>query len=43
MREEISVEELKKGDRVGVKVEPMFIFLTRGGMCRTSFMWNLLV
>jgi hypothetical protein len=34
VREEITIEELKKGDRVNIKVEPMFIFLTRGGMCR---------
>jgi hypothetical protein len=31
IQEEISLEELKKGDRVNVKVEPVFIFLTRKG------------
>jgi hypothetical protein len=32
-RDVISIEQLKKGERVNVKVVPMFIFLLRDGLC----------
>ena len=38
--EEISIEELKKGDRVNVKVSPMFIFLFRDGIFDFPSHWT---
>jgi len=40
IQEEITLEELKKGDRVTVKVEPVFIFLTSKGTRRSLLMIN---
>jgi len=37
VREEISVEEFKKGDRVQVRVDAMCLFLTRNGACFLVF------
>ena len=39
----ISVEELKKGERVDVNVEPMFIFLLRDGMVSYFLPYSLVL